>query len=126
MAISCLLMGVTLLSNFNTNVLIVLILALSVVQYIMKGPYYTLIKQYFNNFTNSEKRVKISTANNIIENAIASILVFGASYILEIIPTAYTLIIIGCIFTAGFVLLLDYMRSRVGLKPEEYSRKEIL
>ena len=52
MAISCLLMGVTLLSNFNTNVLIVLILALSVVQYIMKGPYYTLIKQYFNNINN--------------------------------------------------------------------------
>ena len=60
------------------------------------------------------------------ENAIASLLVFAASHILDIIPTAYTLIIIGCIFIAGFVLLLDYMRTRVGLKPEEYSKKEIL
>ena len=92
----------------------------------MKGPYYVLIKQYFNNFTNSEKRVRISTANNIIENAIASLLIFVASYILDVVPTAYTLIIIGCVFTAGFVLLLDYMRTRVGLKPEEYSKKEIL
>lgn len=126
MAVSCLMLGVILLCNFNIKALIILTLILFTIQYVMKGPYYVLIKQYFNNFTNSEKRVRISTANNIIENAIASLLVFAASYILDIIPTAYTLIIIGCIFIAGFVLLLDYMRTRVGLKPEEYSKKEIL
>ncbi len=126
MAISCLMLGVILLCNFNINVLIILTLILFTIQYVMKGPYYVLIKQYFNNFTNSEKRVRISTANNIIENAIASVLIFVASYILDIIPIAYTLIIIGCIFIAIFVLLLDYMRTKVGLKPEEYSSKEIL
>ena len=126
MAVSCLMLGVILLCNFNIKALIILTLILFTIQYVMKGPYYVLIKQYFNNFTNSEKRVRISTANNIIENAIASLLVFAASYILDIVPTAYTLIIIGCIFIAGFVLLLDYMRTRVGLKPEEYSKKEIL
>ena len=126
MAVSGLVMGVILLCNFNINILIIFTLVLFTIQYIMKGPYYVLIKQYFNNFTNSEKRVRISTANNIIENAIASLLIFVASYILDVVPTAYTLIIIGCVFTAGFVLLLDYMRTRVGLKPEEYSKKEIL
>lgn len=126
MAVSCLMMGVILLCNFNTTVLIILILALFTIQYAMKGPYYVLIKQYFNNFTNSEKRVRISTTNNIIENAIASLLIFAASYILDIIPTAYTLIIIGGIFIITFVLLLDYMRTKVGLRPEEYEKKEIL
>ena len=90
----------------------------------MKGPYYVLIKQYFNNFTNSEKRIKISTANNLCENAIASCLVFGASYILDLIHIEYTMVIVGCIAIIGFVLLLDYMRGTVGLKPEEYDRKE--
>ena len=87
---------------------------------------FILIKQYFNNFTTSEKRIKIATANNLCENAIASTLILGASYILECISIAYTTIIIGCIFIIAFVLLLDYMRETVGLKPEEYNKKEIL
>lgn len=125
-AVSCLILGVILLCNFKKNIAICLVLILFVVQYVMKGPYYVLIKQYFNNFTNSDKRIKIATVNNLCENAIASILIFGASYILEFIPVAYTTIIIGCIAVMGIVLLLDYMRGNVGLKAEEYSKKEIL
>lgn len=125
-AVSCLMIGMILLCNFETSVTTILILVLFVIQYIMKGPYYVLIKQYFNNFTNSEKRIKISTANNLCENAIASCLVFGASYILDLIHIEYTMVIVGCIAIIGFVLLLDYMRGTVGLKPEEYDRREIL
>lgn len=125
-AVSCLMIGVILLCNFEISVTTTLILLLFTIQYIMKGPYYVLIKQYFNNFTNSEKRIKISTVNNLCENAIASCLVFGASYILDLIYIKYTILIVGCIATIGFVLLLDYMRRTVGLKPEEYSKKEIL
>lgn len=125
-AISCLLMGVIMLCKFSEMTTIVLIFGLFIIQYIMKGPYYVLIKQYFNNFTNSEKRIKIATINNLCENAIASCLVFGASYILNYISITYSTIIIGCIFVIAIVLLLDYMRGTVGLKPEEYSKKEIL
>ena len=92
----------------------------------MKGPYNVLIKQYFNNFTNSEKRIKIATANNLFENAVASILIFGASFILQYVTVQTTTIVIGCAATALTVVLLDYMRDRVGLKPDEYSKKEIL
>lgn len=125
-AISCFLLGTILLTNFSIQFSIICILILFVVQYVMKGPYYILIKQYFNNFTTSEKRIKIATANNLCENAIASTLVLGASYILKYLPVAYTAIIVGCIFIIAFVLLLDYMRETVGLNPEEYSKKEIL
>ena len=125
-AVSCFLIGTILLAKFSTSVTIICVLMLFALQYIMKGPYYILIKQYFNNFTTSEKRIKIATANNLCENAIASTLILGASYILNYISIEYTTIIIGCIFIIIFVLLLDYMRETVGLKPEEYNRKEIL
>ena len=125
-SISCLMIGMILWCNFETSVTTILILILFTIQYIMKGPYYVLIKQYFNNFTNSEKRIKISTANNLCENAIASCLIFGASYILDLIHVEYTMVIVGCIAIIGFVLLLDYMRGTVGLRPEEYDKKEIL
>lgn len=125
-AVSCLMIGMILWCNFEMSVTTILILVLFTIQYIMKGPYYVLIKQYFNNFTNSDKRIKISTANNLCENAIASCLIFGASYILDLIHVEYTMVIVGCIAIIGFVLLLDYMRGTVGLRPEEYDKKEIL
>ncbi len=124
--ISFLMIGTILLCHFSKPVTIILILIFLTIQHTVRGPYYVLIKQYMNNFTNSEKRIKIATVNNLFENAIASSLVFAASYMVDMIPIAYTMIIIGCISTVCFVLLLDHMRGTVGLKPEQYSKKEIL
>lgn len=123
---SCLLLGFLLLINIPYEVMITIILLIFAVQYALRGPYYILIKQYLNNFTNSEKRVKISTANNLVENLIASILVFIASWILDVFNVQYTLIIVGCVMTIVIVLMLDYMRGTVGLKMEEYGKKEII
>ena len=125
-AISCLVIGFVMISNLKTEVGIIIVLAMFAIQYIMKGPYYVLIKRYFNNFTTSEKRIKISTANNLFENAVASALIFIASYILEFVSVQNTIIIVGCVFTAVFMFLLQYMKKTVGLKPEEYDKKEIL
>ena len=124
--ISCLILGFLLLSNMPYGVLIPIILIIFAIQYMLRGPYYILIKRYLNNFTNSEKRVKISTANNMLENLIASILVFVASWVLEVFDVQYSLIIVGCVFAIVIVLMLDYMRGKVGLKMEEYGKKEII
>ena len=126
MVLSCILMGFIMLFNFNKEVSIAMVILLLVVQCIVRGPYYVLIKRYFNNFTNSSKRIKISTTNNLCENAIASILVFLASFILDFVSVEYTTLIIGFIFLIIFILLLDSMKKTVGLKPEEYNKKEIL
>lgn len=125
-AISCLLLGIILMLKLDSRISIPIIFIIFSIQYIMKGPYNVIIKRYFNNFTDSQKRVKIATVNNLIENLIASILMFGASFILGILPVDYTLIIIGCISVISTVLLLDYMRDTVGLKMEQYGKKEIL
>lgn len=125
-ATSFLLLGLLLMLNIDTKVSIPIILIIFTIQYIMKGPYYILIKRYLNNFTNSAKRVKIATVNNIVENTLASILIFGASFILDILHINYTLIIIGCIAIIIVCLLLKYMKNTVGLKAEQYSKKEIL
>lgn len=124
--LGCLILGFLLCTNLKFEIMVPIILVIYAIQYIMKGPYYVLIKQYFNNFTNSEKRIKISTANNIAESLISSLLVLGASCILENVSIQYTLIIIGCIEIITVVLLLDNMRKTVGLKMEQYGKKELL
>ena len=47
-----------------------------------------------------------------------------ASFLLDKTTTAYCMIVIGIIFTIIFVLVEKYMKNRVGLKPEEYSKIE--
>ena len=125
-ALSCFAIGLVLLLKLPQNISILLIVAFLIRTNSSKGPYFILIKRYLNNFTNSEKRVRIATINNIFENAIAAILIFGASLIMNNIDVTYTTILIGAIFLVVIILLLDYMRPRVGLKPEEYSNREIL
>lgn len=126
MVFSFLILGFTLICKFPYSITITITLILFAIQYAITGPYYVLIKQYLNNFTNSEKRVKISTVKNIFENLIASIILFAASVILGVFKVEYTLIIVGGILTIAIVLLLDYMRGTVGLKMEEYGKKEII
>lgn len=125
-AISIIIAGLLLISELEFYTKANLLIVMFAIQYMARGPYYVLIKRYFNNFTNSEKRVKISTANILCENTIAALLIFGGSYILEFADIKYTTLIIGCIATMAFVVFLDYMRNTVGLKPEQYSKKEIL
>ena len=45
--------------------------------------------------------------------------------ILNIASAANTLIIVGCISTVAIVLLLDYMRDKVGLEPEKYDKNDV-
>ena len=54
-----------------------------------------------------------------------AIITLLASACLRITTTSNTILVIGCILTIVFVLLLDKMRTKVGLKPEEYPKKEI-
>ena len=125
-AVSCFFMGLILLIKMPQLASIILIVLLLIRVSSNKGPYFILIKRYLNNFTNSEKRIRIATINNIFENAIAAILIFGASFILEHTAVSYATLLIGGIFVIVITLLLDYMKTRVGLKPEEYSDREIL
>jgi len=125
-SMSALIAGILLLFDIDFKISAPIILTLFAMQYIVKGAYYVIIKRYFNNFTNSEKRVKIATVNNLVENIIASLLTFGASFIVGILPINYTLIIVGGISVIVMLVLLDYMRTTVGLKMEKYGKREIL
>lgn len=126
MVITCIIMGFVLMFDLKFEVLTTIIFILFAMQYVVRGPYYVLIKRYLNNFTNSDKRVKIATANNLIENIIASILIFLASFVTDMMPINITLIFIGCVLTVIVVLMLEIMRTTVGLKQEQYTKKELM
>ena len=124
MVLSCIIIGFIGQEPLSNSSLILIVL-LFAIQYAIKGPYIGLITRYLNNFTNRNIRPKISALRYLTANLATAILSLICSGLLAITNTANTFIIIGCITTIGVVLLLDYMRDKVGLKPEDYSDEDI-
>ena len=123
--ISCIFIGLICSLDLNYKVTICVTILAFLIQYIAKGPFYTLIKQYMNNFTTSSLRTKITSLYSLLEGISRSAICFMASFLLKYTNTANTFTILGCIFTIIIVLMLDNMKDKVGLKPEEYSEKDI-
>lgn len=102
-----------------------IVLIMISIQYIIKGPFYTLIKRYLGSFSTSSMRTKIWSATIFIENIACTLISFIVSYITSIVSSAIATLIIGIAFFILIILNLIYMKSRVGLKPEEYSDSDI-
>lgn len=92
---------------------------------LFKGPYYTLIKRYLSSFVSLSISVKIYAVNSMCDSVLRSLTFLFSSFLLSFTNTASAIIILGLLFLIAFVLLLDYMKSRVGLKPDEYKKSDI-
>ena len=81
--------------------------------------------RYLSNFTNPTKLPKIYSINAISRNVFRMIIGFLGSYILSITNTANSLILTGIIFGIVVIALISYMKTRTGLKSEEYKKEDI-
>lgn len=122
---SIIISGLVVALNIPYTPMLVIVITMLVIQLFIKGPYYTLIKQYLGSFATSSMRVKILTASNLIEGLVAGIVSFLGAGLLTITNTANASIIVGASAFIILIILLEYMNSRVGLKPEEYKESEI-
>ena len=88
------------------------------------GMFHTIIDKYLRNFANEKIDTIIFAAYNLFRNVFRMLAGLVASFLLDKMTTAYCMIIIGILFTIIYFLLGKYMKTRVGLKPEEYSKEE--
>ena len=121
---SCIILGILCSANLGYGLNVAIVLIVFLIQYIVRGPFYPLIKQYLDNFTTGSLRTKISSSFNLLENILRFLITFLASYLLRVTTTANTFTILGCILAIIVVLMLDNMRKKVGLKPEQYTSKD--
>ena len=124
-AFSVILSGLVVWLNLPFHLVFVIIIVTQIIQFGVKGPYYTLIRQYLSSFSTSSMRIKIFAANSIIEGLISCIFSVIGAGILLFANTAEASIITGSVFFIILVIILEYMKTRVGLKPEEYDESEI-
>ncbi len=80
--------------------------------------------RYFRNFTNKEIDTKIFAVKNLSVNIVSATMGIMASFLLNKMSTAYCMLVLGTIFTIMYLLMSKYMKVRVGLRPEEYSKFE--
>ena len=119
------LIGLSLACNFPFSVNLIIIAMWLILYSITKGPFYTLIKRYLQSFSTPEVTTKIYGLQTILNSIFATLFSLFSALLLKYISVASTLIIIGSILSTVFLILLDYMKSYVGLKPEEYEKSEI-
>lgn len=124
-SISMIFVGLCVIGGLNWGLCIEIILLCFLLQYIIKGPYYNLIKRYLNSFSTPTMRVKIYSASDLCYSIFRAGISFIASFLLGFASTSYVFVILGCSFTLFYIFLLDYMKDKVGLKPEQYSKQEI-
>ena len=122
---SCIVSGLFAIIGIPFTVSIVLILLSLGVRAIIKGPFYTLYKQYLGNFTGANARTKIYSVTYLFENLCGATIAFIISKLLTITSTSVAFITLGFAYTFIFVILLHNMKSHVGLKPEEYKKDDI-
>lgn len=122
---SCIFSGITGIFAKEYKISIIFIVLLYIIRYIGSGIYEPLIEKYLSNFTNEEIDTKIYTANNFFSSIASAMIGILAAFLLERMEIAYCMIAIGTIFFFLMLLISQFMKSRVGLKPEEYAKEEI-
>lgn len=123
--ISCIISGIAGEMSKQFKIGIIFIIISYMVKYFCSGIYYALIEKYLSNFSNKEIDTKIFTANNLIRSIASAMVGVMASFLLDRVDTAICMIVIGIIFFLLMLILNRYMKTRLGLKPEEYSKEEV-
>ncbi len=122
---SMVLLGVFNLLFIDSGNILNVTITLLVICNLLIGTYRISIKKYMNNFTTSETRGKILSIFYIFENIGRASMVFVAGIILDNAGTRITTIIVGVSVTLILYIVLKFMKSRLGLNPEEYKRKDV-
>ena len=124
--VSCIFAGFIAMFDMGFSIKLGFIFLIFAVQFIARGPYDVLIDRYLNNFAHTQMRNRIASVKLLVTSLVTFALKALCSVLLGISSAAVTFILFGSISTIVMILLLDYMRTRVGLKPEQYKRDDII
>lgn len=125
MTIICIFIGILATGNDIGKYRTLMIITLFVVLGGIKGAFNVLIYRYLNNFTNREIRTKLSTVRNMVYNVFSIFISLFGSWLLNNMNTSSAIMIIGGISTSLLLMVLHYMKDKVGLSPEKYDDKDL-
>ena len=122
--ISIIFIGAISLSITN-NIALPLVLIFYAAIRICDSQWFVTQYTYLKNFTTEKTRNKISFTYELITGIVASIMSLIGAVILDSVNIKYAVVLIGLLFLAIMIVILDYMRTRIGLKPKQYTKKDL-
>lgn len=123
--LACLISGIVATVKNPNFVVISIILIAYIIRYTGTGLYYVLIKKYMTNFTNVEVANKVYSANELVTGMGNSIICILGAIIVSHNSIMKSMIIFGIVFLTIMLVVICYMRERVGLRPNDYRKKDI-
>ena len=111
--------------TITDSIALPLVLIFYTVLRVCDSQWYVTQYTYLKNFTNEKSRNKISFTYELIVGIVASIMSLIGAAILESLHIKYAIILVGLMFLAVMIVILDYMRTRIGLKPKQYTKKDL-
>lgn len=111
--------------NVSSKASIPFILGLLALMQCSESIWYIFEAKYLKNFSKENSSNKITFAYEFIAGIVASISSVLGGILLDKISVENSFIITGLLALMFIILVLDYMRKRFGLKPEEYRKEDI-
>lgn len=125
LTIGSIILGITTILRIPFEIQLMTVTFVFIARAYAKGMFQVLKKRYMNNFANNKILPKIYSVNGIISNLCSMLIGVVASTILKITTLQNSLLILGVISTGMIIVLAIYSKTRLGLKPEEYSEIDI-
>lgn len=91
-----------------------------------RGIYKVIKRRYIGNFMTPEILTKVYSVYSVIASIFRMSICALGSYLLTFMPIEKTMLVVGILFTLVTLILSKYMKKRIGLKPEEYTKKDIV
>ena len=82
------------------------------------------MKEYVSRYTTSSIRSKLMSVYYLAESFGSAILLFIASKTIDLVPIGISYSIFGLALFIIILLILNYMKSRVGLEPSKYGKND--
>lgn len=117
--------GIVLIGLYRIPILAIIVFTY-ILRYYDKGVFQILKKRYMGNFMTPEILTKIYAGNSIIASIFRMLAGAIGSYLLTIMTIQYAMVVVGISFSVITLLFAIYMKTRIGLKPEEYTKKDVV
>lgn len=121
---ACIIIGIV-SSIFESQMVISIILIMCTIQKINVSLWYIFEPKYLKNFTTENMRNKITFAYEFIGGIVASFFSILGGLLLNILNVKHAFLVVGILALISIIIVLNYMKTRFGLKPEEYKKEDI-
>lgn len=123
--ISFIIMGIITTLDCSTTTTFIVVAIAFLTQHSLRAPYFILEKKYTTHFTTADIRVKILSAGEFIASLGKIFMSAIGGLLLEYFSTSQAYIIFGWIGFILMILILRYMKTRFGLRADQYNKKDI-